>query len=101
MCTRWTRRFGTPRALQLNGVIARSAPCQTCESVSGAMRFEQKRRSSSMSVTLLVLFAIAMLAAVIGKFTVAAAGVANVTCLCMLVLFVALTRIHGVRKPVV
>lgn len=54
-----------------------------------------------MSVTLLVLFAIAMLAAVIGKFTAAAAGVANVTCLCMLVLFVALTRIHGVRKPVV
>ncbi|MDB5336500.1 MAG: hypothetical protein JWN70_2119 [Planctomycetaceae bacterium] len=54
-----------------------------------------------MSITLLVLFAIAMLAAVIGKFTVAAAGVANVTCLCLLIVFAVLTRIQGVRKPVV
>jgi hypothetical protein len=57
--------------------------------------------ASGMSITLLVLFAIAMLAAVIGKFTVAGAGVANVTCLCLLIVFAVLTRIQGVRKPVV
>ncbi len=54
-----------------------------------------------MSVTLLVLFAIAMLTAVIGKFSVAAAGAANLVCLCLLVLFAVLTQIQGVRKPVV
>lgn len=54
-----------------------------------------------MSVTLLLLFVIAMLTAVVGKFTVAAAGVANVICLCLLVLFAVLTQVQGIRKPVV
>ena len=54
-----------------------------------------------MSVTLLVLFAMAMLTAVIGKVSVAAAGIANLVCLSLLVVFAVLTRIQGVRKPVV
>ena len=53
-----------------------------------------------MSVTLLILFAMAMLTAVIGKFSVAAAGVANLVCVSLLVVFAVMTRIQGVRKPV-
>ena len=54
-----------------------------------------------MSVTLLLLFAIAMLAAIVGKLTVTAAGAANLACMCLLVVFCVLTRIQGIRKPVV
>lgn len=54
-----------------------------------------------MSMTLLVLFSIAMFAAIIGKLTVTAAGAANAACVCLLVMFVVLTRIQGIRKPVI
>jgi hypothetical protein len=54
-----------------------------------------------MSIQLLSLFAIAMFAAVIGKVAVGAAGMANVICLSGLLLFMILTRIQGIRKPVV
>ncbi len=54
-----------------------------------------------MSVTLLILYAIAMLTAVVGKFSVAAAGIAQFICLFLLVTLVVLSRIQGIRKPVV
>ncbi|MDB5385178.1 MAG: hypothetical protein JWM11_824 [Planctomycetaceae bacterium] len=54
-----------------------------------------------MSIQLLSLFAIAMFAAVIGKLAGSAASMANLVCLCVLLLFVVLTRIQGIRKPVV
>ena len=54
-----------------------------------------------MSVTLLILFAIAMLTVVVGKVSVAAAGVANIVFLFLLATFVVLSRIQGIRKPVV
>lgn len=54
-----------------------------------------------MSIQLLSLFAVAMLAAVLGKLAVGTAGMANLVCLCGLMLFAILTRIQGIRKPVV
>jgi hypothetical protein len=54
-----------------------------------------------MSIRLLSLFAVSMFAAVIGKLSVSAAGMANLICLSVLLLFIVLTRIQGIRKPVV
>lgn len=53
-----------------------------------------------MPVHLLGLFSVAMISAVVGKVS-SAGGLANLICVCLLVLFVVLMRIQGVRKPVV
>ena len=56
-----------------------------------------------MSMELLILFAAAMVAAIIGfgEVAVGVAWVAKLACGVLLVLFVALTRVRGIRKPVV
>lgn len=59
------------------------------------------RGGIGMPVLLLLLFAIAMSAVVVGKLTVSAAGIANLTCLCLLVLIALVLQRRGIRKPVV
>ena len=54
-----------------------------------------------MSVNLLGLFSLAMITAVIAKMTAGYGGLASAACVGLLVLFAVLTRVHGVRKPVV
>lgn len=54
-----------------------------------------------MSVNLLLLFSSAMVTAVVAKVTPGSSGMASIACVCLLVLFAVLTRVQGIRKPVV
>lgn len=54
-----------------------------------------------MSVNLLLLFSSAMVTAIVAKVTSSPGGWANITCLCLLVLFAILTQVNGIRKPVI
>jgi hypothetical protein len=54
-----------------------------------------------MSVVLLLLFSFAMICAIAAKMVASLAGLANITCVCLLFLFVIGMRVQGIRKPVV
>jgi len=54
-----------------------------------------------MSVNLLLLFSLAMITAVVAKMVTGYGIMATATCVCLLVLFAVMTRVQGIRKPVV
>jgi hypothetical protein len=82
-------------SLSLNEIVTRPS---TGDSLTGC---QENRKVTRMSIQLLTLFAVAMFAAMIGKLAVGTTSVANLICVVVLMLFVVLTRIQGVRKPVV
>lgn len=54
-----------------------------------------------MSVDMLLMFAVAMLALVLGQLGVAGAAFANIVCAVSLAVFFFAARLRGIRKPVV
>lgn len=54
-----------------------------------------------MSVSLLVLFSTAMISAIAAKTVVGLGGAASVVSVCLLLIFVVLMRVQGIRKPVI
>ena len=54
-----------------------------------------------MSVHLQLLFSSAMITAIVSKTSPSPSGLAEIVCGCLLVGFVLLMRVQGIRKPVV